>query len=303
MKIGIDIGGSHIATGIVVEKGKLLGKETRDINISEIKTQDRVKEIIIDIIENEIKILLDRYDYEETDISKIGIAVPGNPSETEIKNVVNLHIKKFELAKILSLKYNTKVKIKNDGKCAGLAEKEYGNMKQYDDCVFLCIGTGVGSAVFLKGELLEPKQNSGFELGHIVIDKNGIKCNCGNKGCFERYASMKIFKEQFIKEFGMKKNTESEEIQNYIRKNIKTKKVEQFVDSYLENVAIGISNIINIFEPEAICFGGSFSYYDDIFLPRLNEKIKEHIFNKDSKFKLMSAKLKNDAGIIGATQI
>ena len=303
MKVGIDIGGSHIASGIVLEKGKLLGKETRDINISDIKDEKRAQNVIIDTINNEIKLLLNRYDYTLNDISKIGIAVPGSPSETSIRRLVNLHINNFNIVSKLKNTYKAKIKIKNDGKCAGIGEKEYGALKKYNDCVFLCIGTGVGSAVFLNGKLLEPKQNPGFEFGHMIIDKNGHKCNCGKKGCFEAYASMKRFKANAIKELKIPKDIESEELQNYIRKNIKKQVVSKYVNSYLEDVSVGVSNIINIFEPEAICFGGSFSYYSDIFLPILAEKMKPLVFNKNTKLKLNSAKLKNDAGIIGATEI
>ena len=114
---------------------------------------------------------------------------------------------------------------------------------------------------------------------------------------------MKRFKARAIKELNLEANTEAEEVQNYIRKNIEKEKVKKFVDEYLENVSIGIANIINIFEPEAIAFGGSFSYYEDIFLPILDEKLKDKIFNKDTKVRLLPAKLKNDAGIIGATEI
>ena len=89
----------------------------------------------------------------------------------------------------------------------------------------------------------------------------------------------------------------------YIRKNMDKKRVRDFVDEYLENVSIGLSNIINIFEPQAISFGGSFSYYCDIFLPILKEKLDKLKFNKDTKVDLTTAKLKNDAGIIGATEI
>lgn len=96
---------------------------------------------------------------------------------------------------------------------------------------------------------------------------------------------------------------QAEEVQNYIRNNIEEEKVKKFVDEYLENVNIGLINLINIFEPEAICFGGSFSYYEDIFIPRLYRLLKGRIFNKDNKVKLVSAKLKNDAGIIGAAEI
>lgn len=303
MKIGIDIGGSHIGTGIVLEKGNLIGKETRDLEITKIGNEKRVEDLIIETIDNEIKILLERYDYSIGDISKIGIAVPGSPKDNIIQNLVNLNIKKFNIGKILEEKYNTKIKVKNDGKCAGIAEKEYGSLKNYKDCVFLCIGTGVGSAVFLDDQLLEPIQNPGFEFGHMIIEKNGNQCNCGNKGCFETYASMKRFKTKAIEILKLEKDCESEELQNYIRKNIENQKVKNLVNEYIENIAMGVSNIVNIFEPQAISFGGSFSYYEDIFLPILDERVKAYKFNKETKVKLLSAKLKNDAGIIGATEI
>ena len=303
MKIGIDIGGSHIATGLIDKNGNLISKESRDINISNISDEKRVDDLILEIIENEITILLEKEDLNVGDISKIGIAVPGSPKGNCIRNLVNLHIKEFDLGTKLKEKYKINVKIKNDGKCAGLAEKLYGSLRKYDDCVFLCIGTGVGSAVFLEGELLEPEQNPGFEFGHMVIDKEGRKCNCGKNGCFETYASMKRFKAEAISRFNMNLETEAEEVQKYIRENINKKNVKEFVDEYLTNVSIGLANIINIFEPQAISFGGSFSYYCDIFLPILSEKLEKLKFNKDTKVNLITAKLKNDAGIIGSTEI
>lgn len=304
MKIGIDIGGSHIASGIVLEDGKLLDKESKDIEISNINEENRVESLIIDQINYEVETLLKRNEFEKGDISKIGIAVPGNPSENSIKNLVNLHIKSFDIINVLEKIYKTKIVLHNDGKCAGLAEKKYGALKRYNDCIFLCIGTGVGSAVFMNNDLLVPKNAVGFEFGHIIINKNSDrKCNCGNFGCFETYASMKKFKKDAIKELKLDKNYLSEEVQNYIRNNINNKEVQNFLNDYLDNIAIGVTNIINIFEPEAIAFGGSFSYYADIFLPILKEKIKIYRFNKELKTDLLEAKLKNDAGIIGSVII
>jgi len=300
MKIGIDIGGSHIATGIVGKNGRIIAKESRDIDVSKIKDGRRVENLIIEIIKNEINNLLEKDDFTIGDITRIGVAVPGSTKDGKIKKLVNLHIENFEIGSMLQKEYNVNVKIKNDGKCAGIAEKKYGSLKRYEDCVFLCLGTGVGSAVFLDNELLEPKTNTGFELGHMVIEKSGRQCNCGRKGCFETYASMKRFKFQAIQEFKMPKDTESEEVQRYIRENLHKENVKKFINEYIENVSIGIENIIRIFEPQAICFGGSFAYYTDIFLPMIEEKIEIDI---SRKLKLLQAELKNDAGIIGATEI
>ena len=303
MKIGIDIGGSHVASGLVNKRGELISKETRDINISNIKDEKRVENLLLEIIENEIEILLEKNDFTIGDIIKIGIEAPGSTKEGKIRNLVNLHIKEFNLGEILKQKYKVDVKIKNDGKCAGLAEKKYGSLKKYKDCIFLCIGTGVGSGVFFNDELLEPIQNPGFEFGHMSIDKEGRKCNCGKLGCFETYASMKRFKLEAINRFKMDQTVEAEEVQMYIRNNINKKNVSDFVNEYLDNVSIGLSNIITLFEPQAISFGGSFSYYCDIFLPMLKDKLNKMMFNKDTKTDLVKAKLKNDAGIIGATEI
>lgn len=303
MKIGIDIGGSHIATGIIDKNGKLVTKQTRDVKINKIKEEKRVENLILEIIHNEIETLLKQFDYTNQDISKIGISVPGSPKGSKIRNLVNLNVEEFDIGKELEKMYKVPIKIKNDGKCAGIAEKKYGSLKNFKDCIFLCIGTGVGSAVFLDGDLLEPIQNPGFEFGHMIIEKEGRQCNCGKKGCFETYASMKKFKANAIEYLKLDKNLEAEEVQKYIRENIKNNNVNKFVNEYLENVSIGVSNIVNIFEPQAISFGGSFSYYEDIFLPILQKKVEEKMFNLDSKCILLSAKLKNDAGMIGATEI
>ena len=301
MKIGIDIGGSHISSGIIDENGKILDKEERNIKLSDADEEKRSQNIIIEAIHDEIKALLSRNNFKISDIKKIGISAPGSPTKTSITNLKNLHIKSFDISKVLNEEYCAEITIRNDGKCAGLAEKEYGALKGYQDAVFLCIGTGVGSAVFLDGKLLIPKQNPGFELGHMIIDKNGEKCNCGKNGCFETYASMKRLKEKAHNKFQTPEDISTQELQKYIENNKENKEVSDFFNEYLENVAIGISNIINIFEPEAICFGGSFSYYDDIFLEKLNEKTKKYLFNENTRVKFFSAILKNDAGMIGAT--
>ena len=295
MKIGIDIGGSHIGAGIILDKGMLVGVETRDLKISKSDSAPKIESIIIDTIQEEIKCLLDKYNYDVFDVSKIGVAAPGSPKDGVLQNLVNLNIKSFDIKSKLEEIYDAKVIVNNDGKCAGYAEKEYGALRNYDDAVFLCIGTGVGSAVFLNGELLKAKQNVGFELGHMAISKTGEKCNCGRIGCFETFASMKRFKEKVIEELGLKKTIKPEELQEYIRKHINdndNKKVKKLVDDYLENVSIGLANIINMYEPEAIAFGGSFAYYSDIFLDKLYENTKEKVFNKNTQFKLVKHHLK-----------
>ena len=95
----------------------------------------------------------------------------------------------------------------------------------------------------------------------------------------------------------------AKELTEEIEKNIDKKAVKELLDKYVDNLAIGISNIINILEPEAVCIGGSMSHYEDLVLNKLREKISsgDYLFNKENPPKIIAAKNGNDAGIIGAT--
>ncbi len=299
MKIGVDIGGSHVAIGLINENGTIIAKKEQDLN-NNLKDKNYSKRLVNTIIELITKILGEKK-IDINRISLIGIAVPGTVSDTHIIKADNLHIKNFNIVSEINKYFNIKIMLRNDAKCAAIAEKEYGSLKKYDDAVFLTIGTGIGGAVFLGGNLLKPKRYEGFEIGHMVIKKNGIQCNCGNKGCFERYASMKVLRGMINKEL-KKDNLTGKELKDILTSTKNLKKVEKIVDEYIENLSVGISNLINIFEPETISIGGSFANFKDIFLDKLKIKLSEEgkLFNNKIP-NIVVAKLKNDAGIIGAT--
>lgn len=299
MKIGIDIGGSHIGIGLVNSNGTIILKEEKFIK-DKSNIEKKIEEYIT---ENVIKMLQAYY------INEIGIAVPGTVTGTKIVRAVNLGIENYDLVAILQNNlikagYTINIKMKNDGKCAALAEQKYGALAGYDNSVFLCIGTGVGSAVIFDGKLLEAKNVPGFEFSHTIIHRNGAARNCGKRGCFEVYASLKRFKEKIVKEFNLK-SINGECVRDFIRKNSDNPTLRYMINSYIEDLSIGISNIINIFEPEAICLGGSFAEYEGIlYEPLKNALINGNLlFNKRCDIIIKLAKLKNDAGIIGATLI
>lgn len=300
MKIGIDIGGSHIAVGVITYNGTIICKSEKDLP-SSLKT-DEYGEFIIKTIIELIEDVLEKAQKDITKISLIGIAVPGMVSETSIIKAENLHIKNLEITKEINKYFNVPVKLKNDAKCAALAEKEYGSLKKAKDAVFLSLGTGIGGAVFLNDELLVPKKYEGFEIGHMVIQKNGIKCNCGRSGCFEKYASMRALKEKLAEKLKLE-NITGEELKK-ILEDTKNEEVNNIIDEYIDNLCIGIANLTNIFEPEIISIGGSFAFYEKVLLKKLEERLKkEKLFNKENMPKLVVAKLKNDAGMIGSVLI
>ena len=299
MKIGIDIGGSHIGIGLVENNGNIVfEKETYIKDKTDI--ENRIERYIT---ENVIEIL------QAYGVNQIGIAVPGTVTDKKIIKAVNLGIENYDLGTIiqenlLKAGYTVDVKLKNDGKCAALAEQKYGALQGYDNSIFLCIGTGVGSAVIFGGKLLEPKNVPGFEFSHTIIHKNGVLCNCGKRGCFEVYASLKRFKEKLVKEFNLN-SLDGECVREFIRQNPDNSTLKYMINNYVEDLSIGISNIINIFEPEAICLGGSFAEYEDILYQPLKKALLTGnlLFNKRCDIIIKLAELKNDAGIIGATLI
>lgn len=300
MKIGVDIGGSHIAVGLVDDEYKLISKKS--ISIDEIKDDMKVEEKIERIIVKFIKELLLEQNIQEEFLDIIGIGTPGTVKDGVIYKAVNLGIDKFDIKGAISKHFKTNIYVQNDCKCSGICEKELGSLKEYEDCIFLALGTGIGGAAFMEGKMLVPKRYSGFEFGHISINKNGNECKCGNKGCFETYASMKKFNEEAIKTLKLNENISGKEIRYYIQENLENEDVKNFIEKYIENLGLGITNIINIFEPEAISFGGGFSYYGDILISRLQEYLKNRVFNNPCPI-IRIAEYKNDAGMLGATML
>lgn len=300
MKIGIDLGGSHVGIGLVKD-GILI--DAIDKNFTE-DDKKNLKATIVKSIEELVNVLLSKHNLLIKEIESIGIASPGTISHGVIVKAGNLGLKDFDLISELKPKFPIPMHIRNDGKCAALAEKKYGAMKEFDDCVFINIGTGVGGAVFLEGRLLEPKKYSGFELGHMVIKKDGIQCTCGKKGCFERYCSIKALKSKITNTLGIENVNISGQ---YLREELMVKyknEVKQDLEDFIQDLVIGVGNLIDIFEPEVVCFGGSFSHYEgNPLLEEFRRRIKEKnsAFNEGNRPKILTAKLKNDAGIIGAT--
>lgn len=289
MKIGIDIGGNHIGIGII-ENDKIVQKKEIDITK---KDRENIEKNLINKITTCIKSFND-----VNNIDKIGICSCGTVGEGKIIKATNLKLFDYPIVDLLKKEYpNSNITIKNDAKCAAIAEKMYGSLKNYENAVFLTIGTGIGGACFINGKLLEPKKYPGFEIGHTVIKVGGRDCSCGQKGCFETYASIEALKKKVKNTYNIKEEITGKQLLDIIIKE-KDEKMKQLIEEYTEYLSIGISNIINLFEPEVICIGGSFVYYKEIILEKVQEKL--YLFNQDQKPNIIIAKLQNDAGIIGA---
>ena len=293
MKIGIDIGGSHIAIGVINEKNEIIEKYEKDYTPEE---KTNVIYTIENYIINTINELKNNYNIE-----MVGIAVPGSTKNGIINKAVNLKIFNYDIAKAINEKIQIPVQVRNDAKCACIAEYEYlsknpeNNIK---NMIFLAIGTGIGGGVIYDGKLLTGTKFDGFELGHIVIKEDGIPCNCGRKGCFEKYGSILQYKNRVKERLNIPQEINAQPLRDIM--NPRANEIEDLRQEYLNDLALGISNLINIFEPDSVILGGGFTHFAYMFMDDLKEKIIKLLFNERDDIDLRTAELENDAAIIGS---
>ena len=296
MKVGIDIGGSHIAVGLVNSNGNIVAKKEKNLNSGD---KNNITNLIEETIVVAINEILRDNNVKIEDIEMIGIACPGTIANGIVVKAENLGIYDFHIVEKLQRYFSVPIKLSNDAKCAGLCEKKYGALKEYDDAIFMCLGTGIGGAIFMNGKMLLPKRYLGMEIGHTLLKKDGLPCNCGRNGCFEVYASMKRLRDRIAQKLNLSEDLNGEIIFELAKKEID--KIDDLLEEFASNLAEGITNLVNIFEPEAICIGGSYVYHTDILGEKVDNALKKaKIYNGEIP-KIVLAQFQNDSGIIGAT--
>ncbi len=289
VKIGIDLGGTNIAIGLVDKYGRLIDKMSLPTN------SERGIESICNDIASMCDDIAKRNNLSLKDIESVGIGCPGT-IDAERGYVVysnNIRMDNVPLKAILEEKLNVCVHIENDANAAAYGEYVV-NYKNARSFVLVTLGTGVGSGLVSDGKLYRGFNGAGFECGHMIIHPNGKKCTCGNAGCLEAYASASAL--------GKRGNDTCKNIFRLAKEG--NQEYKQMVDEYITDLSIGIGNIINIIQPEVIAIGGGVSNEGDALLLPVRELVEKYDFNKHlKKTRLVIAKLKNDAGIIGAAML
>ncbi len=290
MNIGIDLGGSHVKIGVVTYNANIIEEFEKDYTIEEKKNlMDVAIKFIVEVIYN----LKRKYEF-----SKVGLGIAGSVSNNVVLRSVNLGLENFDIKTKLQEKTGLIFNIENDAKCAAIAEAKFGVCKDYKNVLFMTIGTGIGGAFIYDGNLIKGSTFAGTEFGHMVLKENGILCNCGKRGCFEKYAGILAFKRRCIERLGLPYEISGMELREQI--NLRKNDVIDIIDDYLNDLSLGISNLINIFEPDCICLGGGFAKYKDILLNNLKKKIVNSnlLFNKRNEINIKVASFGNDAGVI-----
>ena len=311
--LGIDLGGTNIAAGVVDENYKIIKKKSVP-TLAHRDGKDIIKDmakLCLTVVE-ECGLTLD-------DIAYAGIATPGTAnSETGVVEYANnLPFRDFPIADLLK-EYSgiKKVYIENDANAAAKAEAIAGVAKGAKYSVMITLGTGLGGGIVLDGKVYSGFNFAGAELGHIVIEKDGKPCTCGRRGCWETYSSAtgltNMTKEAVLEARKTGRKTLIEDLINGNVDNCNARVAftamkqgdevgKEIVDKYISYLACGISNVINIFQPNVLSIGGGVCGEKDNLLVPLKEAVfKETYTRGDRQTEIKIAELGNDAGIVGA---
>ena len=306
MYIGIDLGGTNIAVGLVNEKMEILAKDSAPTS------PERGYEAIVKDMAALCEKVVEEAGKTMQDVQAIGI---GSPGSIESENGVvayanNLDMHHVPMAAELKKYFNLPVRIENDANAAAYGEYMI-NGGNVQDFIFITLGTGVGGGIIIDKKIYSGFNGAGGELGHMTLVQGGEMCTCGNPGCWEAYASVTALIRQT--KAAMEKNPESlmhkiaaEQGKVNGRTAFDAAKqgdaaAQAVVEQYTTYVAAGILSMINIFQPEELVIGGGISKEGDYLLNPIREYVEKYGYNKYlDKTELKIAKLFNDAGIIGA---
>lgn len=310
--IGVDLGGTNIVVGLVKEDYQIIDRCSCQTNLP------RPAREIVDDIANLIHQLLIKQNIPIEQISSIGVGVPGtaNKETGMVEYANNLGFYDVPFVSLLKEHFNTKICFDNDGNAAAWGEYLAGCGKGYHSLIAITIGTGIGGGIIINDEIYTGINYAAAEIGHHVISMDGIPCNCGRIGCFEAYASatalikqtkaaMDLDKESYLWELceGDINRVEGKILFDAVAKGDKT--ASMVLEQFINYLSVGITNLINIFQPEILCIGGGISKAGSMFIEPLIERVNQESYTRSSskQTKIVIAELDNDAGIIGAAHL
>jgi glucokinase len=306
--LGLDVGGTKIAAGLVTETGKIIWREK--IPTPKKSSPDGIISAIIDIIETAVN------DHSDTAISAIGIGIPGIVNNNKIIATPNINMAGRDIASLVYKKFKIKTYLGNDVNLGVLGEKWIGAAKNAQNVVGLFLGTGLGGGIIIGGKLLLGQNGAAAELGHMAIAIDGPQCTCSNKGCLEAFVGRWAIERDIWNAVKRGKKTLITKITGKSKGPIKSKvlakalkKKDRLTVKVMENVCAALGNgcvsLIHIFDPEMIVLGGGvMEACGDFILKRVQKIIsRDKFFKKLKPVRVTASRLKDDAVIIGAAAL
>lgn len=291
--LAIDIGGTTAKIALLNKDGKVLILDKYQVNFDNYETP------VLETVLKSVDIFI-----EENNIQNFnGICVSATGQIDVNKGIIigtGGNIKNYDGSQIkikLENKYKVKTTVINDANAAVLGELFLGRARGLKNVLMITIGTGVGGGIVVNGGILQGSLGIGGELGHFSINNRGKMCTCGNRGCYEKYASMNALIKRVDENLGIK-NINGKEIFDKVTTD---KSISDIVDSWIDDIADGLVSLAHIFNPEIILLGGAVSEQKELFIDKLRKRVKSKVMpNFSLDLKIEAAELVNDAGLVGA---
>lgn len=309
--IGIDLGGTNIVAGVVDAQYRIVASAKCKTNAQ------RSAEAIVDDMARVSREALEKAGLTMDGVAYVGIGAPGTCNEEtgEVEYANNLPFNNLPLRDMMNERLGKPIYIANDASAAAWGEIKAGAAKGATSCVCVTLGTGVGGGIVLDGKIQNGFNFAGGEIGHTVIIGNGELCTCGRKGCWEAYASATALIQQT--RAAMEQHPESKMwklagtlegangLTAFDAMRAGDAVGKAVVDTYIDYVAVGVINMVNIFQPEVVCIGGGVSKEGETLLGPIRQKLERERYSRYSarQSRLCVAALGNDAGVIGAASL
>ena len=307
--IGIDVGGTNLKAGLVNETFDIVATKKMPLVW---ESPEKFAEDLCVLATG----LVEENGISREEVAYIGMGVPGvvDVKRGMIVKTVNIPIRNVPVAELIHRVWEIPVFLGNDADCAALGEFYHFEKKDIESLILVTLGTGVGTGLIFNGKIHRGINGCAGEGGHMVIVSGGDLCTCGRRGCWERYASANGLIR--LTKAAMEENRQSvmwsladgslDKVDGRTAFNAAREgdaAAKAVVDQYLTYLAEGLTNLINLLQPEVICIGGGVSNEaDEALLFPLRGKVEEMRYDKDAQVhtQIVKASLGNDAGIIGA---
>lgn len=310
--IGIDVGGTNLKAGIVSQDGALLA--TKKMPLGAWESAEAFAKTLVRLARD----LLAEHGMDEADVQAMGIGIPGlvDSAKGIISYTPNIPMREVPIAALMQQEWDIPIYLGNDANCAALGEYYAGAGRGVQSLIVVTLGTGIGSGIVINGAIHEGFNGAGGEAGHMAIVLGGELCNCGRRGCWERYASAtalvrltKRVMDENPQSMMWKLCGEGEKFHvsgktAFHAARMGDAAAKAACGEYLDYLAAGVANLINILQPEMVAIGGGVSNEEDasLLLP-LRERVAGVDMARNGakeRTKIVKAQLGNDAGIIGA---
>ena len=295
MYIGIDLGGTKVSIGLADASGKILQKETAPTG----------PDVVAQLTE-----LIRKFAGKQT-AKAVGLAIPGQVKNGHAINMPNIpQLNGVDFVTELKKNYPAEYVIENDANAAALAELKYGAGQGCRNFIYVTVSTGIGGGIIIDGKLYAGTNGTAGEFGHTILMPDGPDCACGNKGCWESLGSGTALAKMAAAKVESGAQTKIKELAKDGKITVETiveaAKLDDAAALELLDIngyynAIGIANLVNTFDPEAIVVGGGVSFDGDYFFQPLLQRLKMFkLLNPENSIKILRAGCGKDAGLLGA---